>query len=166
MCLAADVPLIESGTTGYHGQVQIIKRVCYTKPYPPSRTFGVLTSWRFARVIRNVTTATPNLSQRAFRFVQSAARLASRSTASSGPRITYSRSCLEPRRKPRPSWTSAKTRKMVNTSALVLDFRVLTSHCVYSPGDRQPEGRGRGAQEYPGENEFARLCRVHLREGV
>jgi ubiquitin-like 1-activating enzyme E1 B len=28
MCLAADVPLIESGTTGYHGQVQIIKQVC------------------------------------------------------------------------------------------------------------------------------------------
>jgi ubiquitin-like 1-activating enzyme E1 B len=27
MCLAADVPLIESGTTGYQGQVQIIKKV-------------------------------------------------------------------------------------------------------------------------------------------
>ena len=28
MCLAADVPLIESGTTGFNGQVQPIKRVC------------------------------------------------------------------------------------------------------------------------------------------
>ena len=27
MCLTADIPLIESGTTGYHGQVQIIKQV-------------------------------------------------------------------------------------------------------------------------------------------
>ncbi|KAI9871469.1 MAG: E1 ubiquitin-activating protein uba2 [Pleopsidium flavum] len=27
MCLAADVPLIESGTTGFNGQVQIIKKV-------------------------------------------------------------------------------------------------------------------------------------------
>ena len=29
MCLAADVPLIESGTTGFNGQVQVIKRVGY-----------------------------------------------------------------------------------------------------------------------------------------
>jgi len=28
MCLAADVPLIESGTTGFNGQVQVIKKVC------------------------------------------------------------------------------------------------------------------------------------------
>jgi len=27
MCLAADVPLVESGTTGFNGQVQIIKKV-------------------------------------------------------------------------------------------------------------------------------------------
>ena len=27
MCLATDVPLIESGTTGFNGQVQIIKKV-------------------------------------------------------------------------------------------------------------------------------------------
>lgn len=30
MCLTANVPLIESGTTGYHGQVQPIKQVCDT----------------------------------------------------------------------------------------------------------------------------------------
>jgi len=28
MCLAANAPLIESGTTGFKGQVQIIKKVC------------------------------------------------------------------------------------------------------------------------------------------
>jgi ubiquitin-like 1-activating enzyme E1 B len=27
MCLAANVPLIESGTTGFNGQVQVIKKV-------------------------------------------------------------------------------------------------------------------------------------------
>lgn len=27
MCLAADVPLIESGTTGFNGQVQVIRKV-------------------------------------------------------------------------------------------------------------------------------------------
>jgi ubiquitin-like 1-activating enzyme E1 B len=27
MCLAADVPLVESGTTGFNGQVQVIQKV-------------------------------------------------------------------------------------------------------------------------------------------
>ncbi|GAW26885.1 putative family protein [Rosellinia necatrix] len=42
MCLAADVPLIESGTTGFNGQVQVIKKgvtACYdctTKEVPKS----------------------------------------------------------------------------------------------------------------------------------
>ncbi|RVD84446.1 uncharacterized protein DFL_006195 [Arthrobotrys flagrans] len=42
MCLAADVPLIESGTTGFNGQVQVISRAvtecydCTTKPVPKS----------------------------------------------------------------------------------------------------------------------------------
>lgn len=27
MCLAADVPLVESGTTGFNGQVQVIKKL-------------------------------------------------------------------------------------------------------------------------------------------
>ncbi|XP_018322684.1 SUMO-activating enzyme subunit 2 isoform X3 [Agrilus planipennis] len=43
MCLAADVPLIESGTSGYSGQVEIIKKgitQCYEcQPKPPQRTF-------------------------------------------------------------------------------------------------------------------------------
>ncbi len=29
MCLAADVPLIESGTTGFNGQVQVIQKVLF-----------------------------------------------------------------------------------------------------------------------------------------
>jgi len=33
MCLSADVPLIESGTTGFDGQVQVIKRV--SLEFPP-----------------------------------------------------------------------------------------------------------------------------------
>ncbi|KAH9893819.1 SUMO-activating enzyme subunit uba-2 [Xylariomycetidae sp. FL2044] len=47
MCLAADVPLIESGTTGFNGQVQVIKKgvtACYdctTKEVP--KTFPVCT---------------------------------------------------------------------------------------------------------------------------
>lgn len=42
MCLAADTPLIESGTTGFNGQVQVIKKgktACYdctTKETPKS----------------------------------------------------------------------------------------------------------------------------------
>ncbi|KAK2746969.1 E1 ubiquitin-activating protein uba2 [Myotisia sp. PD_48] len=42
MCLAANVPLIESGTTGYNGQVQVIKKGrtecydCTSKPVPKS----------------------------------------------------------------------------------------------------------------------------------
>ena len=28
MCLAADVPLVESGTAGYLGQATVIKKVC------------------------------------------------------------------------------------------------------------------------------------------
>jgi ubiquitin-like 1-activating enzyme E1 B len=34
MCLAANVPLIESGTTGFNGQVQVIKRVRNTTQIP------------------------------------------------------------------------------------------------------------------------------------
>ncbi|XP_030760508.1 SUMO-activating enzyme subunit 2 [Sitophilus oryzae] len=43
MCLAADIPLIESGTSGYSGQVELIKKgvtQCYEcLPKPPQRTF-------------------------------------------------------------------------------------------------------------------------------
>ncbi|XP_044764065.1 SUMO-activating enzyme subunit 2 [Coccinella septempunctata] len=43
MCLAADVPLIESGTSGYSGQVELIKKnvtQCYEcQPKPAQKTF-------------------------------------------------------------------------------------------------------------------------------
>ncbi|KAG9230379.1 hypothetical protein BJ875DRAFT_157742 [Amylocarpus encephaloides] len=47
MCLAADVPLIESGTTGFNGQVQVIKKgvtACYEcSPKELPKTFPVCT---------------------------------------------------------------------------------------------------------------------------
>ncbi|RDA83797.1 hypothetical protein CP532_4616 [Ophiocordyceps camponoti-leonardi (nom. inval.)] len=47
MCLAADVPLIESGTTGFNGQVQIIKKgvtACYDcSPKETPKSFPVCT---------------------------------------------------------------------------------------------------------------------------
>lgn len=47
MCLAADIPLIESGTTGFNGQVQVIKRgrtECYDcNPKETPKTFPVCT---------------------------------------------------------------------------------------------------------------------------
>ncbi|KAG9462005.1 hypothetical protein GDO78_015149 [Eleutherodactylus coqui] len=43
MCLAADIPLIESGTAGYLGQVTVIKKgvtECYEcQPKPTQKTF-------------------------------------------------------------------------------------------------------------------------------
>ncbi|EFX06220.1 ubiquitin-like activating enzyme [Grosmannia clavigera kw1407] len=47
MCLAADVPLVESGTTGFNGQVQVIRRgvtACYDcSPKEAPRSFPVCT---------------------------------------------------------------------------------------------------------------------------
>lgn len=47
MCLAANVPLIESGTTGFNGQVQVIKKgetECYDcTPKDPPKSFPVCT---------------------------------------------------------------------------------------------------------------------------
>jgi ubiquitin-like 1-activating enzyme E1 B len=47
MCLAADVPLIESGTTGFNGQVQVIKKgktACYDcNPKTTPKSFPVCT---------------------------------------------------------------------------------------------------------------------------
>lgn len=43
MCLAADIPLIESGTSGYTGQVELIKKgltPCYEcRPKAPQKTY-------------------------------------------------------------------------------------------------------------------------------
>lgn len=47
MCLAADVPLIDSGTTGFNGQVQVTKKgvtACYDcEPKDPPKSFPVCT---------------------------------------------------------------------------------------------------------------------------
>lgn len=47
MCIALDIPLVESGTTGFHGQAFIIKRgvtACYEcEPKEPPKTFPVCT---------------------------------------------------------------------------------------------------------------------------
>lgn len=47
MCLAADIPLIESGTTGFNGQVQVIKKgvtACYDcSPKDAPKSFPVCT---------------------------------------------------------------------------------------------------------------------------
>ncbi|KAJ5559077.1 Molybdenum cofactor biosynthesis MoeB [Penicillium sp. DV-2018c] len=47
MCLAANVPLIESGTTGFNGQVQVIKKSeteCYDcTPKPTPKSFAICT---------------------------------------------------------------------------------------------------------------------------
>ena len=47
MCLAADVPLFESGTTGFNGQVQVIKKgvtACYDcTPKEAPKSFPVCT---------------------------------------------------------------------------------------------------------------------------
>lgn len=47
MCLAADVPLVESGTTGFNGQVQVIKKgvtACYDcSPKDAPKSFPVCT---------------------------------------------------------------------------------------------------------------------------
>lgn len=47
MCLAADIPLVESGTAGYSGQAYIIKKdvtECYDcRPHPVTKTYPVCT---------------------------------------------------------------------------------------------------------------------------
>lgn len=44
MCLRANVPLIESGTMGFNGQVQVIKKVCRASDWNPKdeRETGLL----------------------------------------------------------------------------------------------------------------------------
>lgn len=55
MCLAANVPLIESGTTGFNGQVQVIKKVrdiCRLSWGLPIRCRALLTSEGGNRMLR------------------------------------------------------------------------------------------------------------------
>ncbi len=88
MCLAADVPLIESGTTGFNGQVQVIKRVS-TRWRSEEKGVGVLMS--MGRDKRNATTVMSSKPPRASRSAPFARRPVSPSTASSGPRVISSR---------------------------------------------------------------------------
>ncbi|KAL8831600.1 MAG: hypothetical protein Q9191_000780 [Dirinaria sp. TL-2023a] len=74
MCLAADVPLIESGTTGFNGQVQVIKKVAQELAGEP-----------------NAMTATPRRFRRPFLSARYEAHQANRFTALYGQRAIYSR---------------------------------------------------------------------------
>jgi len=76
MCLAADVPLIESGTTGFNGQVQIIKKVSNND----RREFN---AGRFIvyRGGRSATIAIRKRFRRAFLSARYGVRQASQSTA-------------------------------------------------------------------------------------
>ena len=84
MCLAANVPLIESGTTGFNGQVQVIIKVI--RPTFVSKTLE-LTVYR---VKLNATIATPKKSPKVSPSAPSAALPVSRSTVSSGQKATSS----------------------------------------------------------------------------
>ena len=64
MCLAADVPLIESGTTGFNGQVQVIKKVNVL------RTMTCSNKAHRRRAKRNATTVIPKRPQRLSLFVR------------------------------------------------------------------------------------------------
>ena len=117
MCLAADVPLIESGTAGYLGQVTLIKK----GNLPPSlmRVIALslcsTVSLFFLITIpsqepRNVTSASRSLVRRRFRAARSGTRRPNRFTASSGPNIS-STSCSERKIRIR---TSLLTRRIRN----------------------------------------------------
>ncbi|MCJ1433454.1 E1 ubiquitin-activating protein uba2 [Xylographa pallens] len=65
MCLAADVPLVESGTTGFNGQVQIIKKVLHASRNMERRT-------KMSRAKPNATTAMKRKYRRASLYARSA----------------------------------------------------------------------------------------------
>ena len=54
MCLVANVPLIESGTQGFEGQVQVIKKVCRQRDEVNPRAIQLICP----RVAQNATIAT------------------------------------------------------------------------------------------------------------
>jgi len=97
MCLAADVPLIESGTTGFQGQVQPIVRVITPKRAPPlfpSRfTYYLCVHFRRlttsdSRARQNATTVTPKKSPNPSLSAQSAPLPRNQSIVSSGQNHT------------------------------------------------------------------------------
>jgi hypothetical protein len=85
MCLAAGVPLIESGTTGFNGQVQVIKKVRWICRASQSSNLSSPIA-NLQRGKRNVTTATRKQLPSPFLSAQSAAIRPNQSTASLGPR--------------------------------------------------------------------------------
>lgn len=94
MCLAAGVPLIESGTTGFNGQVQVIKKVGIMRC---DAMRGDCAVWLIIyRAKLNATIAIPRKSRSRSPSVLSGAHPVSRSTALSGLRATFSRMCSTP----------------------------------------------------------------------
>lgn len=77
MCLAANVPLVESGTTGFNGQVQVIKKV-RQHVRMPSKVHMINVPHR---TLQSATIAIQRRPQRPFQFARYAARRASRYTA-------------------------------------------------------------------------------------
>ncbi|KAI9843529.1 MAG: E1 ubiquitin-activating protein uba2 [Sclerophora amabilis] len=84
MCLAANVPLIESGTTGFNGQVQVIVKVRQV----PKETRIML---NVLRENRNVTIVTSRKLQKAFPSAPFGVLRANQSIVLSGRKATYSR---------------------------------------------------------------------------
>lgn len=87
MCLAANVPLIESGTTGFNGQVQVIKKVSPYSPFLPH----IFTNYH--RITPSATTVIQRKYPRPFQCAPSGARRANPFIALSGLRVTCSREC-------------------------------------------------------------------------
>lgn len=87
MCLAADVVLIESGTTGFNGQVQVIKRVLVS-------TSDLATQAYSQRVKPSATIAIPKKLQKPFRFAPSEAPLVRPFIALSGPKAIFLRTFI------------------------------------------------------------------------
>ena len=83
MCLAAEVPLIESGTTGFNGQVQVIKKVKSC-----SRFKGTISD--FARAKLNAMIAILRKYRRLFLSARYGAHPVSQSTALFGQRAIFS----------------------------------------------------------------------------
>jgi len=89
MCLAANVPLIESGTTGFNGQVQVIKKVSVMRC---DARRGECAVWLIPyRAKLSATTAIPRKSRSRSLSVPSGVHLANRFTALSGLRAIFSR---------------------------------------------------------------------------
>jgi hypothetical protein len=84
MCLAADVVLIESGTTGFNGQVQVIKKVLVLGLESVTQAY-------VQRVKPSATIAIPRKLPKLFRFAPSEAPRVRQFIALFGPKVTFLR---------------------------------------------------------------------------